>query len=1061
MPGLNVISLLSLIFQAKIKGKGRLGKGRIYVKLMQIITDRESLKISGNLNILKKFGYTSENPESYKRIDNYVDKWLNSSQKYPHGLFEFDDFEKSFDNDNEYGTYLNKMKKFCDEVLSEDKLERLVYTLLEIIEHNDDIKEINYGGKEFLKEKLQGKNAHPKRICIEALLLGLLYYVHKNPIEIKTENLELYDLPEKLNFHIVRFEDESSLDLEYPVSIRENIIEHIKHEKPVKLKYSLEFCSDGERSAELPESENLFIYGTGGVGKTTILKSRLGQYCDRKPINIFLNLNHFCQELHKNFRRENCWILLNILLKYHYQYEYSAYESCAAAESENVLLQQLNELNNMLKNNPESCAPEYVLLLDGFNEISPELQEMLTAELEWICREWKNVRIIITGRTVPDYDVFAGFRLVEVCGIPDSERDAALSVLPDFSNISCNKNLMDILKNPMFLNMYLKSQNSNKNINTRGEILDSYIMENDFQGDSVMRFVVQFALPFAASKMISNYDYFSFKSNNGFCFEIDRGELFKSLNETYEIYLLDEHIYQSCIAPKGFRKKSLLESREKVDFIELILDNIGLMKVVENDPYKVCFTHQYFRDYFAAKHIFNLLDVINVAFQNSDVDEKKAIFWKFDLDKNWFFDEFEIYKLFGEICGDYKNIPDGNDSMFWYRDTILDRLLDMYREFNSEIDDMHITENVIKVMCISRKGTICNVNFSRVPLPFNIPCNIKFSQNGEYPCSFNNCIVDRLGICDDTKKITVSNHFWEKYYVHSPDKKMMLIIVDNNYIVLCNNKSQKILWDSDLSQYVDSNIEFDYAEFSQDGEKITFWANDGRSHLYALTVEAVSGKFIDYSHEVSHDFDYTEHQPLDKQLKLKIFAQLTHFKNCDFRGAKFICNAYKENLRIMGALVDKEMINKNKIQDYINSSYESKREQSKNIYKNFTDCAYSGSLISALNVVDESFSQMLLRKIDESGMSDAECYKKAHVDRKLFSKIRNDRNYKPRKTTAVAFAIALELSLDETKELLSKAGYSLTHSNKFDIIIEYFIKKGRYNIMDINETLLEFDQILL
>lgn len=155
------------------------------------------------------------------------------------------------------------------------------------------------------------------------------------------------------------------------------------------------------------------------------------------------------------------------------------------------------------------------------------------------------------------------------------------------------------------------------------------------------------------------------------------------------------------------------------------------------------------------------------------------------------------------------------------------------------------------------------------------------------------------------------------------------------------------------------------------------------------------------------------------------------------------------------------MTNKNKIQKYINSSYESKREQSKNIYKNFTDCAYSGGLLSALNVVDESFSQMLLRKIDESGMSDAECYKKAHVDRKLFSKIRNDRNYKPCKTTAVAFAIALELSLDETKELLSKAGYSLTHSNKFDIIIEYFIKKGRYNIMDINETLLEFDQILL
>jgi O-acetyl-ADP-ribose deacetylase (regulator of RNase III) len=155
------------------------------------------------------------------------------------------------------------------------------------------------------------------------------------------------------------------------------------------------------------------------------------------------------------------------------------------------------------------------------------------------------------------------------------------------------------------------------------------------------------------------------------------------------------------------------------------------------------------------------------------------------------------------------------------------------------------------------------------------------------------------------------------------------------------------------------------------------------------------------------------------------------------------------------ALSDEEMISRSKL---LPLQAPSMAEPPSDLYE---DIALGASLDDMVGNLDESFSATLLRLIDATGRKDADVYRSANIDRRLFSKIRSDEHYSPSKPTVIAFAVALELSLEQTGDLLERAGFALSRSRKFDVIVEYFITNGKHDVFQINEVLFSYDQPLL
>lgn len=164
----------------------------------------------------------------------------------------------------------------------------------------------------------------------------------------------------------------------------------------------------------------------------------------------------------------------------------------------------------------------------------------------------------------------------------------------------------------------------------------------------------------------------------------------------------------------------------------------------------------------------------------------------------------------------------------------------------------------------------------------------------------------------------------------------------------------------------------------------------------------------------------------------------------------------------VSSYIDENYIRSKTIDEYgTDSIYNSRfevRQSRDRLNRSANICKDTDNLGELLKNLDTGFSETLLKLIDRTGKKDSEIYKKANVDRKLFSKIRNNIDYKPSKTTALAFAFALELDINETKDFIGRAGFALSHSSKFDVIVEYFLVNKNYDVIELNEVLFAFDQ---
>ncbi len=773
---LTVNTIFRLIVLAKRQGKGKRGNGVILTELIGTLCDfaDDAQEIQQRLVI------TPDNV----MLNRYADKLMQDRVRFPfagepYGLpmSKFQSLVNSkFPDGQAYLRYLKRMHRFCKDTLDPEKLPSLVSALLMVMRADARIHTVFYDNRHIYKNELLGSCAHPKRICLEALLVGLWFHALQFPETMDARHISLPEHPDCRTFSVFLLDEACAkpfgqpyetmhplLDLTQTVTVAQRLREVTPELRDTSDLYPMEIAYHEEilfSEKLLTLSRNhLFLTADGAMGKTTLL---------RRQQELYLPLEHYKKEIREQLLPNvSCYLLSQLLLKYYYGNAYFTIDSCINHEKTDAE-RAFSDLLTLLSD----PAQKFTLLLDGVNEIMSAEQSAFAEEVAWFVQNLKGVRLIISSRVVPDYPVFDTFDSVTVLGIPCAERDA---VLAEKCSIPTDATLLELLRSPLFLRLYL-DENAD-HIRTRGEILDAYVQgfHSPVRDDAkLLPFAVRYALPFAANILLHHHH------------ELTRANLLDAMQAARDVFINNERIYQNCIAPLHFEKDKLLKALENVDITSLLICHTGLLEVTENE--EIRFAHQHYRDYFAAKYILNSIEALERSYGDMHLKEKHALFQKFGLGMIWFpdDDQEEIYRLIGEICGDDKNIPD--ETGLYYQETLLDALLDMGRQFPT----FRMTENVMNVMHIARNGMVCGVDFSELSLPFTMLESTYFSQNGMHPCDFRNTRV--LGvftssISDDTdapnREVTVfPNEECEKYYLNCDFTGAVFFPIDENKEIL-------------------------------------------------------------------------------------------------------------------------------------------------------------------------------------------------------------------------------------------------------------------------------------